>query len=153
MGDSGDRVVAVNRRARHEYHIDATVEAGLVLTGTEIKSVRAGRVNLREAYARVEHGRALLLNMHIAPYEFGNRWNHDPMRPRILLLHRHEIADLARHARQAGSTLVPLQLYLKHGRAKVEIALARGKREYDKRQAIMERDAARRIDRALRARL
>ena len=146
------RVVAENRQARHEYFIDGTVEAGLVLTGTEIKSIREGRVQLREAFARVERGEAFLFGMHVAPYAFGNRWNHDPTRPRKLLLHREEIAELWRYARQAGRTLVPLRLYLKRGKAKVELALARGKRAYDKRRAIAERNQAREPQRELAGR-
>lgn len=144
-----ERLIADNRRARYDYFIEASVEAGLVLTGTEIRSIRAGRVQLREAFARVEHGECFLFNMHIGPYDFGNRWNHEPIRPRKLLLHRDQIDDLWRHARQAGRTLVPLRLYLKHGRAKVELGLARGKHTYDKREAIAARDRQRDVDRAL----
>ncbi len=151
-GRDGIRVVAENRRARHDYFIEGTVEAGLVLTGTEIGSIRAGRVQLRESFARVEHGEALLFGMHIAPYAFGNRWNHEPLRTRKLLLHRAEIDDLLRYARQGGHTLVPLSLYLKRGRAKVALAMARGKHDYDKRQAIAERDQARDTDRAMAGR-
>lgn len=151
--DAQSRMIAENRKARHDYHIEDTVEAGLVLTGTEIKSIRAGRVHLREAYARVERGEAWLLNMHVAPYDFGNRWNHEPLRPRKLLLHRREIEGLAQRARQQGYTIVPLRLFLRGGLAKVELGVARGKREYDKRAAIAERDAARRIDRALKERV
>ncbi len=148
-----DRVIAENRKARYDYHIEDTVEAGLVLTGTEIKSIRAGHVQLREAYARVDRGEVWLYNLHVAPYEFGNRWNHDPIRPRKLLLNRREIEGLWRLVRQSGLTLVPLRLYLRAGRAKVELALARGKHEYDKRDVIAARDAARRIDRAIKERL
>lgn len=147
-----DRTVAENRKARHDYHIEETVEAGLVLSGTEIKSIRAGRVHLREAYARVERGEAWLFNMHVSPYDFGNRWNHEPLRARKLLLHRRQIEGLAQRARQQGCTIVPLRLLLRGGRAKVELALARGKHQYDKRASIAERDAARRIDRALKER-
>lgn len=146
------RVIAENRRARHDYFIEGTIEAGLVLTGTEIGAIRAGHVQLREAFARVERGEAFLIGMHVAPYAFGNRWNHDPLRKRKLLLHRDEIDELWRHARQGGRTLVPLRLYLKRGRAKVELALARGKRQYDKRAALAERDRAREAERALAAR-
>lgn len=151
--DPQSRTVAENRKARHDYHIEETVEAGLVLTGTEIKSIRAGHVHLREAYARVERGEAWLFNLHIAPYDFGNRWNHEPLRTRKLLLHRRQIEALAQRAKQQGYTVVPLRLLLRAGRAKVELAVARGKREYDKRAAIAERDAARRIDRAIKERL
>ena len=146
------KVIAVNRRATHDYFIDDRVEAGLVLTGTEIKSIREGRVNLREGYARVVGNEAWLVNVHIAPYEQGNRYNHEPLRDRKLLLHRDEIATLVGKARQRGYTLIPLQMYLKHGRAKVELGLARGKRQYDKREAIATRDAQREIERGIRAR-
>jgi SsrA-binding protein len=148
----GVKVVAVNRRAWHDYFIDDRIEAGLVLTGTEIKSIREGRINLRDAYARIEDGEAWLLNAHIAPYEQGNRYNHDPRRPRKLLLHKDEIASLLGRVQQRGYTLIPLQLYLKRGLAKVELGLARGKRQYDKREAIARRDAQREIERHIRAR-
>ncbi len=146
------KVVTVNRRATHDYFIDDRIEAGLVLTGTEIKSIREGRVNLREGYARISGNEAWLTNVHIAPYEQGNRYNHEPLRERKLLLHRKEISALVGRVRQRGYTLVPLQLYLKHGRAKVELGLARGKREFDKRETIARREAQRDIDRALRDR-
>lgn len=144
-----ERLITDNRRARYDYFIDSSVEAGIVLTGTEIRSVRAGRVQLREAFARVEHGECFIFNMHIGPYDFGNRWNHAPTRPRKLLLHRHEIDDLWRHARQSGSTLVPVRLYLKGGRAKLEVGLARGKHDYDKRESIAARDRQRDVDRSM----
>lgn len=146
------KVVASNRRAFHDYFIDDRIEAGLVLTGTEIKSIREGRVNLREGYARIANGEAWLHNVHIAPYEHGNRYNHEPMRDRKLLLHRDEIDTLVGKVRQRGYTVVPLQLYLKHGKAKVELGLARGKKQYDKRAAIAERDARREVERHLRDR-
>ncbi len=146
------KVVAVNRRATHDYFIDDRVEAGLVLTGTEIKSIRAGRVNLREGYARIVGNEAWLVNVHIAQYEQGNRYNHEVLRERKLLLHRDEISGLVGKVKQRGYTLVPMQLYLKQGRAKVELGLARGKREFDKRETIARREAQREIDRALRAR-
>ncbi|PZN08443.1 MULTISPECIES: SsrA-binding protein SmpB [Thermaerobacter] len=148
----GVRLIADNRKARHDYFIDETFEAGLVLTGTEIKSIRAGRVNLRDSHARVEGGEVWLYGMHIAPYEHGNRFNHEPDRPRKLLLHRREIDYLAGRVRERGYTLVPLRLYLKGGWAKVELALARGKKRYDKRAAIAQREAQRRMAQALRAR-
>lgn len=150
---TNDRVLVENRRARHDYHIDQTFEAGLVLHGTEIKSLRAGHGSLREAYARIDRGEAWLLGMHIPPYAQGNRWNHDPVRPRKLLLHHREIAGLLQSVRQKGYTLVPLRLYLKGGRAKCELALARGKHAYDKRESIAARDAARAMDRAIKERL
>lgn len=146
------KVMAVNRRATHDYFIDDRVEAGLVLTGTEIKSIREGRINLREGYARIDKGEAWLVNVHIAPYEQGNRYNHEPLRPRKLLLHKVEIAALLGRAKQRGYTIIPLQLYLKHGKAKIELGLARGKREFDKREALAKREAQREIDRALRGR-
>jgi SsrA-binding protein len=146
------KVMAVNRRATHDYFVDERIEAGLVLTGTEIKSIREGRVNLREGYARVVGDEAWLVNVHIAPYEQGNRYNHEPLRDRKLLLHRDEISTLAGKVRQRGYTLIPMQLYLKHGRAKVELGLARGKRQYDKREAIAKREAQREIERGLRGR-
>jgi SsrA-binding protein len=145
----GPTTIAVNRRARHEYTIDETFEAGLVLTGTEIKSIRAGKVNLAEAYARVEHGEAWLVGAHIAPWANADRWNHDPRRDRKLLLHRSEIDELIGRARAKGQTVVPLRLYLSRGRAKVELGLARGKQLHDKRRAIAERDARRDVARAL----
>lgn len=148
----GDRQVAENRKARHDYFVEETVEAGLVLTGTEIKSIRAGHVNLRESHAMIRNGEVFVYGMHIAPYEQGNRFNHDPLRPRKLLLHRREIDRLYGRVRQQGFTLVPLRLYIARGRAKVELALVRGKKQYDKRRAIAERDARRRIERALRQR-
>jgi SsrA-binding protein len=146
------KVIAVNRRATHDYFIDERIEAGLVLTGTEIKSIREGRVNLREGYARVIGNEAWLVNVHIAPYEQGNRYNHEPLRDRKLLLHRDEIATLVGKVRQRGYTMIPLQLYLKNGRAKLELGLARGKKQFDKRESIARREAQRDIDRALRAR-
>jgi SsrA-binding protein len=150
--DRGPQTIAVNRKARHEYHIEDTVEAGLVLTGTEIKSVRARKVNLSEAYARIDRGEAWLVGAHIAPFEGGNRMNHEPRRDRKLLLHRDEIDGLLGRTRSKGLTLVPLRLYIsERGRAKVEIGLARGKQLHDKRRAIAERDARRDVERELAA--
>lgn len=146
------KIVAVNRRATYDYHIDERVEAGLVLTGTEIKSIREGRVNLREGYARISGGEGWLVGVHIAPYEHGNRFNHEPLRERKLLLHRDELKTLVGQVKQRGYTIVPLQMYLKHGRAKIELGLARGKREYDKRESLAKREAQREIDRHLRER-
>jgi SsrA-binding protein len=141
--------VAVNRKARHDYLITDTFEAGLVLTGTEIKSVRAGKVNLSGAYARVEKGEAWLMDAHIAPYEAGNRYNHEPKRARKLLLHRSEIDGLVGRAAAKGLTIVPLRLYLSRGRAKVELALAKGKQLHDRRRDIAARDARRDMEREL----
>ena len=146
------KVVATNRRARHEYEILETYEAGLALTGTEIKSVRAGRVSLAEGFARIVGGEAWLEGMHIAPYEHGGRYNLDPNRRRKLLLRREELARLAGKTQEKGLTLVPLRVYIKRHRAKVELGLARGKKLYDKRAAIAERSAQREIERALKVR-
>lgn len=148
--DSRSGTITLNRKAFHDYEILDRVEAGIVLTGTEIKSAREGRVNIRDAYAREENGEMWLFNAHIAPYEKGNRNNHNPERPRKLLLHRDQIRELAEDTRQKGQTLVPLAMYLKRGMAKVELGVARGKRSYDKREAIARRDAERDIQRALR---
>jgi SsrA-binding protein len=141
--------VAVNRKARHEYTIEDTLEAGLVLSGTEIKSVRAGKANLQDAYARIERGEAWLVGAHIAPWESGNRWNHEPRRDRKLLLHRVQIDQLLGRTKAKGLTLVPLRLYLSRGRAKVELGLARGKQLHDRRRDIAERDARRDMQREL----
>ncbi len=146
-----DATVAMNRQALHDYAIEDRLEAGLALTGTEVKSIRGGRASIREGYVRVAGGEAWLEGVHIPPYEQGTYFNHEPTRPRKLLLHRAEINELARKAQAQGYTIVPLRLYFKHGRAKVEVALARGKRQYDKRQAIAERDSKREIARRLRA--
>jgi len=143
------KTITVNRKAYHDYHIEEFVEAGLALTGTEIKSIRAGRVNLRDAYAKMENGEMWLLGAHIAPYPGGNRYNHEPKRPRKVLLHRKEINTLGGEVMRKGLTLVPLKLYLKNGIAKVELGLARGKKMYDKRESIAQRDAQRQIERAL----
>ncbi len=139
------KVVATNRKAYHDYFIIETYEAGIVLTGTEIKSVRASRVSLREGYVLPKDGELWLMNVHIAPYEHGGIWDHDPKRPRKLLLHRREINKLLGKVRERGYTIVPLRMYLKNNRAKVEIALVKGKRKYDKREAIAKRDEERRM--------
>jgi SsrA-binding protein len=146
--DEGVKVIATNRKARHDYFLDDIYEAGLVLTGSEIKSVRAGQVNLREGYVREIDGEMWLYNVHIAHYEQAGILNHEPRRPRKLLLHRREINRLADNVQAKGYTIIPLRLYLRRGLAKVEIALAKGKRQYDKRQAIAKRDAKRQMDRA-----
>ena len=148
-----DKTVAVNRRARHEYAVNETLEAGLVLSGTEIKSIRAGRVNLAEAYARIEHGEAWLIGAHIAPYEQGNRNNHEPTRTRKLLMHRDQIAELVGRTQAKGYTLVPLKLYIRNGMAKLELGVARGKKAHDKRRAIAERDMRRELDRSTKERV
>ena len=143
---------AVNRKAYHDYHILENVEAGLVLTGTEVKSIRAGKVQLREGYARVDRGEAWLHNTHVATYDQGNRYNHEPTRVRKLLLHRGQIGSLGGKLRENGVTLIPLKLYEKKGNIKLELGLARGKRQYDKRVALAEREARRDIERAVRDR-
>ena len=145
-----ERTFASNRQAFHEYSVVETVEAGLALQGTEVKSIRAGNVNLRDAYAKAERGEVWLWNAHIAPWEQGNRWNHEPRRPRKLLLHTREIGRLASKANEQGMTLVPLRMYDRRGKIKVELALAKGKKQYDKRAAIAERESKREIDRAIK---
>src|SRR5206468_1175734 len=150
---TGEKLIAANRRARHDYHLTDRVEAGLVLTGTEVKSLRDGRADLARAYAEIRHdGEAWLVGAHISVYEQGNLANHDPDRDRKLLLHKKELASLAGKVAQRGLTLVPTKLYFKDGRAKVELALARGKEGRDKRRDIAKREADRDMERALKAR-
>ena len=149
-GREGIKVVATNRKARHDYHIEDTIEAGIVLTGSEIKSIRAGRVNLREGFALFVKGELWLQNCHIAQYDPASRENHDPTQPRKLLLHRRELNRLASRVQERGLTIVPLQLYLRRGLAKVEIGLARGKKLYDKRESIANREADRQIQREIK---
>ncbi len=153
-GDSGStkiKDVASNRKAYHDYFIDETIEAGVVLSGTEIKSVRDGRVNLRDSYARIENGEAWLWNAHISAYDHaGKYFNHTPTRSRKLLLHKSEIRRLQVKTQAKGLTLVPVRMYLKRGKAKVEVGLARGKKLYDKRDALAEREATREMDRAIK---
>jgi len=145
-----EQTIAVNRRARHEFSIAETFEAGIALTGTEIKPIRSGKVNLADAYARIERGEAWLIGAHIAPFEQANRYNHEPKRERKLLLHRSEIDELLGRTKAKGQTIVPLRLYLNpRGRAKVELALARGKQLHDRRRDIADRDARRDIAREL----
>ena len=148
----GVRVVATNRKAYHDYDIEDTIEAGIVLIGSEIKSIRAGRVNLRDSYAIIKDGEVWLLNTHIAPYDPASRFGHEPRRPRKLLLHRRQIARLASRVQEKGYTLIPLRMYIRDNLAKVELALARGKRQYEKRAAIAKREDERRMQRALRER-
>lgn len=150
MAEVGRKLVAQNRRARHDYEILDTLEAGLVLLGPEVKSLRAGKASLSDAYAVVRGGELWLVNAHVSPYDKAGRDNPDPRRERKLLAHRAEIARLAGQVAERGLTLVPLSIYFKDGRAKVELALARGKRTIDKRESIREREQAREIDRALR---
>jgi len=146
------KVIASNRKARHEYHFDDVYEAGLVLQGSEIKSIRAGRVSLQEGFVVFEGGEAWLVNVHIAPYDPASRQGHEPQRRRKLLLHRREIDRLSSRVQEKGYTVVPTKLYLKDGRAKVEIALAKGKKLHDKRQTIAERESKRQVERALKER-
>jgi SsrA-binding protein len=150
--EQGTKIVARNRRARHDYHIEDVVEAGLVLTGTEVKSLRLGRASLADGFAQVSDHEIWLHNVHIPQYTQGTWTNHEPRRTRKLLLHRKEIDRLAVATSERGLTLVPLSLYFKDGKAKVELAVARGKRTYDKRHDLARRDAAREVDRALRRR-
>lgn len=152
MRQKGIKVLANNRRASHEYFIEETYEAGISLRGTEVKSIRAGRVNLRDGFARVDNNQLILYDVHISPYEQGNRFNHDPLRPRVLLMHKREILRLLGLTYAKGYTLIPTKLYLKEGKIKVEIGLAKGKKLYDKRETAARRDADREIARAMRAR-
>lgn len=145
------KVIANNKKARHEYFVDEVYEAGLVLTGTEIKSIRNGKVSIKEAYAKIINGEVLILGMNISPYEQGNRFNVDPLRPRKLLLHRREINKLIGKLKVGGVTLIPLRIYLNdRGKAKIEIAVARGKKLYDKRDSIARRDTDRKMQRAMK---
>ena len=148
--------MAENRKARHDYFIDDTYEAGIVLVGTEVKSLREGRINLRDSYVEVKgpaHAPELfLVGAHISPFEQGNIWNHEPLRVRKLLLHKHEIERIAQRVRERGYTVVPTKVYFKDGRAKIEIGMARGKKLYDKRHELADRDAKRDMARALRGR-
>jgi len=148
----GEKVLASNRRARHEYFILDTIEAGIALQGSEIKSIRAGQISLAEAYVRIDGKEAWLEDAHIAPYEQASIFNHEPRRPRKLLLHSSEIRKLWNTVRQKGVTIIPLSVYLKNGRAKVQIAVARGKKLYDKRAEIAKRDTQREIERHLHSR-
>jgi SsrA-binding protein len=148
----GEKLIVDNRRARHEYHLTDRIEAGLVLGGTEVKALRDGKATLQQAYAEVRDGEAWLVGLHIPEYGHGNRSNHDPDRPRKLLLHRREIDRLYGQVREKGFTLVPTRLYFKDGRVKAEIALARGKELRDKRRDVADRDARRQIDRELKSR-
>jgi len=141
------KIIATNRKARHDYQILNTFEAGIVLQGTEVKSLRQGKANLKDSYAIIKNGELFLLNMHISPYSHGTAYNHDPLRTRKLLLHRHEIRRLIGQVQEKGLTLVPLKIYFKNGIAKVELALVRGKKLYDRRQDIAKRDAERELQR------
>lgn len=146
------KVVCQNRKAYHDYHIEETVEAGLALLGTEVKSLREGRANLKDSYVLIKEGEAFLLNCHISPYSHGNIMNHDPLRTRKLLMHREEIDRLSGKAATKGNTLIPLKIYFKDSRAKVEIGVAKGKRLFEKRETIKEREAKREIEKAMKNR-
>lgn len=146
------KLIAQNKKARHDYFIEETYEAGMVLQGTEIKAIRRGRVNLKDSYAQVRHGEMYVFNMHISHYEEGNRFNHDPLRERKLLLHKKQISQLLGVSKEKGVTIVPLKLYIKDGYAKLLIGVGRGKKNYDKRQTLKQQDAKRQIDRALKSR-
>jgi SsrA-binding protein len=146
----GIKVVASNKKAYHDYFIEEVYEAGLELAGPEVKSVRAGKVNLKESYCRISNNEVFVTNMHISPYEFSNRESLDPLRVRKLLLHRHEIGRLTRKVEEKGLTLVPTKLYFKNGKAKLEIAVAKGKRLYDKRESLKRKEAKREIQRAVK---
>jgi SsrA-binding protein len=149
---SGEHSICINRRARHNYFIDETYEAGLVLVGSEVKSLRDGKANLSDSYARIQKGEALLVNAHISPYPGANQFNHEPTRTRKLLLHSREIERLTGKTKERGFTLIPLRMYFKNGRAKVELGLARGKKLYDKRETIRRKDAQREVERSIKAR-
>ena len=151
MGNDGIKVIAKNRKARHDYFIEETYEAGIVLTGTEVKSIRLGKVNLKDSYADVRQGEVFARNMHISPYEKGNIFNVDPMRERKLLLNRREINKLIGYIQQKGYSLIPLQIYLTRGMVKLQLAVAKGKKLYDKRDDAAQKDAQRSMDRAFRA--
>ena len=144
------KIIASNKKAYHDYFIEEVYEAGLALMGPEVKSLRTGKVNLKESYCRISKGELFVSNMHVSPYEFGNRENPDPLRVRKLLLHRHEIGRLVRKVEEKGLTLVPTKLYFKNGKAKLEVGVAKGKRLYDKRDSLKRKEAGREMDRAVK---
>ncbi|MFC4404894.1 SsrA-binding protein SmpB [Gracilibacillus xinjiangensis] len=152
MAKNEGKVIAQNRKANHDYFIEETYEAGLVLQGTEIKSIRKGQVNLKDSFATIRNGEVYLNNMHISPYEQGNRYNHEPTRARKLLLHRKQIDQLIGETKQAGYSLVPLKVYIKNGFAKILIGLGKGKKKYDKREDLKQKQAKRDMDRAIKDR-
>lgn len=152
MTKAEGKVVAQNKKATHDYFIEETYEAGIVLTGTEIKSIRAGKANIKDSFARIKNGEVFLWNAHISPYEQGNRYNHDPLRTRKLLMKKKEISKLIGITKEQGYTLIPLKIYLKNGFAKVLVGLGKGKKNYDKREALKEKDAKRQIEKAFRER-
>ena len=149
---TNDKVLAQNRKANHDYTILETIEAGMVLTGTEIKSVRQARINLKDGYVSLKQGEAFLVGVHISPFELGTLFNHDPLRTRKLLLHKKQINYLLEQVKQAGNTVVPLKVYIKNGVAKLLIGVAKGKKNYDKRDALKQKDMKREIDRAMKER-
>jgi SsrA-binding protein len=150
MAREGKKIIAENRKARHDYFIDDEYEAGIVLTGTEVKALRMGRANLKDSYARIKDGEVYVHQMHIGPYPFAHYGNHEPLRPRKLLLHKSEIRRLYGKVNEKGHTLIPLRIYFKKGKVKIALALARGKRQYDKREAIKRRDEKRLLERELK---
>jgi SsrA-binding protein len=150
MPEAGTKTVVQNRKARHEYHILDTWEAGIALQGTEVKALRQGRANLQDSFARITGGEMWLYNLHISPYEQGNRFNHDPLRPRKLLMHRNELRKLVGQVEQKGLTIVPLDIHFSRGIAKINLALVRGKQLHDKRQTLKERDDQRDMQRAFK---
>lgn len=147
-----EKIFAQNRKAKHDFHIEEVYESGIALQGTEVKSIREGRVNLKDSFAKVENGEIFLYNMHISPYDQGNIFNHDPLRTRKLLMHKMEIKRLIGLTKEKGYTLIPLRLYLRNGKIKVELGLAKGKRHYDKRRALKEKTVDREIEKALKDR-
>jgi SsrA-binding protein len=146
------KLISQNKKARHDYFIEETYEAGIKLMGSEIKSIRLGKVNLSDSYVTFKDGEAYVLNMHISKYDYSNRFNHDETRTRKILLHKHEITKLFSKTREQGYAIIPLKVYLKDGLAKIEIGLAKGKKDYDKRQSLKEKDAQRRMDKILKHR-
>ncbi len=147
-----EKIFAQNRKAKHDFHIEEVYEAGIALQGTEVKSIREGRVNLKDSFAKVENGELFLYNMHISPYDQGNIFNHDPLRTRKLLMHKMEIKRFIGLTKEKGYTLIPLRLYIRNGKIKVELGLAKGKRHYDKRRALKEKTVDREIEKALKDR-
>ncbi|MDI9476730.1 MAG: SsrA-binding protein SmpB [Clostridiales bacterium] len=152
MAGKGKKIISTNKKARHDYFIEETYEAGIALVGTEVKSIRQGKINIKDGYGQVENGEVFLYNVHISPYEQGNIFNRDPLRARKLLLHKNEIRKLIGYVQQKGYTLVPLSFYLRDGLVKVELGVGIGKRKYDKREVIAKKDAERRIEREFRER-
>ncbi|MFA6309224.1 MAG: SsrA-binding protein SmpB [Clostridia bacterium] len=150
MAETAFKVIAQNKKARHEFFIEQTIEAGIVLSGTEVKSIRLGKVNLKDSYASISNGEVFVIGMHISPYEQGNVFNMEPMRDRKLLMHKSEINKLIGYTQQKGLALVPTRLYFKHGRVKIEVGVAKGKKLYDKRSDIANKDAKREIDRKMK---